>query len=194
MQRKNQYPFVSFILVLILVSLACGSAQPTPTQAPTSTVTVVASQTPRPTSTPRPTATKVPPTPTPASIGVPVVYDSLEITVLDVMNRESVHFGDVAGGWETFYKPLAGRYLIDVGVLVHNLKPGNAVHMKWNNVYVVEASGDAWYPVWGTLKTVSADKKMDPFTMGLSSINIDGDEAIEFDNNTYMRLIFSVNA
>ena len=125
---------------------------------------------------------------------MPVVYDSLEITVLDVINRESVHFGDVSGGWETFYKPLPGKFLIDVGVLVRNLKPGNTVRMTWSNVYVVEANGDAWYPGWGNMRTVSVDKKMDPFTIGLSSTNINGDDAIEFDNNTYMRLIFSVAA
>ncbi len=57
MQHKNQYSFVSFILVLILISLACGSAQPTPTQLPTATVTVVPSQTPKPSPTSRPTKT-----------------------------------------------------------------------------------------------------------------------------------------
>ena len=49
-------------------------------------------------------------------------------------------------------------------------------------------------PDWGSMKTVSADKKVDPFTIGLSSTLIDGEDAIEFDNDTYMRLIFSVDA
>ena len=114
-----------------------------PSTEPTNTAT------PRPTSTPYPTLTEIPPTPTPAAIGVPVKYESLEITVLDVKNLDSVHFGDVSGGWETFYKPLPGKFLIDVGVLVRNLDPGNPVLMDWMNVYIVEESGNAWYPGLG---------------------------------------------
>jgi len=184
-----------FVLAGALLVLACVTLT---SSAP---VTYAPANTLAPTNTPRstntslpPTATEVPPTPTPAPIGAPVVYDSLEITVLDVKNRESVHFGDVSGAWETFYKPLQGKFLIDVGVLVHNLIPGQAVHMQWKNVFVVEANGDSWYPGWGNIKTVSVDKKLDPYNIGLSSTQINGDDNIEFDNNAYLRLIFSVAA
>jgi len=112
--------------------------------------------------------------------------------VLDVVNRESVHFGDVSGGLETFYKPLEGHFIIDVGVLVRNLEPGNAVQVKWSNVYILEENGDAWYPVWGQTQTVTPGRKVDPFSIGLSSDNVNGDEFLEFENDTYMRLIFSV--
>ena len=187
---------VMLLLFVVLIVLACngGAVAATVTPFPTIPPTPTDTATPRPTSTPRPTLTEIPPTPTPATLGVPVKYKSLEITVLDVKNLESVHFGDVSSGWETFYKPLPGKFLIDVGVLVRNLNPGNPVRMDWMNVYIVEESGDAWYPGWGSMKTVSADKKIDPFTIGLSSTSIDGEDAIDFDNDTYMRLIFSVAA
>ena len=151
MKQIHRFKQVAFLSFVALIVLACGSgaAAATPPPLPSVPPTPVDTATPRPTSTARPTATNIPPTPTPASIGFPVVYDPLEITVLDVINRESVHFGDVTGGWETFYKPLPGKYLIDVGVLVRNLKPGDAVRMTWSNVYVVEANGDAWYPRMG---------------------------------------------
>ena len=195
---KQIYTFrqAAFLLFVALIVLACngGTAVATATPLPSASPTPANTATSIPTNMPSPTATEIPPTITPAPIGVSVLYDSLEITVVGVKNLESLHFGDVAGGWETFYKPLPGKFLIDVGVLVRNLAPGNAVRMDWRNVYIVESNGDAWYPGWGSMKTVNVDKKLDPFTIGLSSTAIDGEGAIEFDNNTYMRLIFSVEA
>jgi hypothetical protein len=190
-------PIISAFLVLLAVTLACaGGATAEPTALPPTPVPPTKTPTPipptkKPTSTRPPTATLEP---TPAPIGFPITYTyrSLEITVLDVINRESVHFGDIAGNWETFYKPLEGHFLIDVGVLVRNLKPGNIVRLKWSNVYIVEANGDAWYPAWGKTKTVSVGKQVDPFIIGLSSTNLNGEDFIEFDNDTYLRLIFGV--
>jgi hypothetical protein len=196
MKQLYRFKQVIFLLFVALIVLACNGVGvlATATPFPTNTPMPVNTATPRPTSTPRPTQTEIPPTQAPAAIGVPVKYGSLEITVLDVKNLDSVHFGDVSGGWETFYKPLPGKFLIDIGVLVRNLDPGAPVLMDWMNVYIVEESGNAWYPGWGSMKTVSADKKVDPFTIGLNSTPIDGENAIEFDNDTYMRLIFSVDA
>jgi hypothetical protein len=111
-----------------------------------------------------------------------------------VLNRESVHFGDVSGKWETFYKPIAGHYLIDMGVLVHNQQPGSVVSVNWSNIYIVEENGDAWYPGWGKAKMVDIGAKEDPFRIGLSSTNLNADDLVEFDNDTYLRLIFMVVA
>ena len=196
MKQIYRFKQAVFLLFVALILWACSGGAVAATVTPLSTIspTPFNTVTPMPTSTPLPTLTEIPPTPTPAAIGVPVKYKSLEITVLDVKNLESVHFGEVAGGWETFYKPLPGKFLIDVGVLVRNLDPGNAVHMDWMNVFIVEANGSAWYPGWGSMKKVTADKKMDPFTIGLGSTPIDGEEGIDFDNDTYMRLIFTVDA
>ena len=196
MKQNHRFRSVIFLLCVVLIMLACsgGMAAATPTPVPSPSPTLTSTPTSIPSITPSPTLTEIPPTITPAPVGVSVKYDSLEITVLSVKNLESVHFGDVAGGWETFYKPLPGKYLIDVGVLVRNLDPGRAVSMDWRNIFIVESNGDAWYPAWGSVRTVNVDKKMDPFTIGLSSTAIDGESAIEFNNNTYLRLIFSVEA
>lgn len=185
-------PVLSTILILAFLITACSIAASEPTPIPpTDTPAATATKTPKPTSTPRPTATLVP---TPAPLGSAVTYNSLEITVLDVFNRESVHFGDVSGHWETFYKPIAEHYLIDVGVLVHNLKPGNVVPVKWGNIFIVEENGDGWYPGWGKAKTVETGTKIDPFSIGLSSTNLNPDDLVQFDNDTYLRLIFMVVA
>ena len=192
--KKNRFkPVLLVILVLITTSLACSSlapAIPTATVMPTET-SVPSTNTPVPTFTPRPTATLVP---TPAPIGSSVTYNSLEITVLDVVNRESMHFGNVLDGWETFYKPIAGHYLIDVGVLVRNLKPNSFTSVTWGHIYIVEENGDSWYPGWGKAKTVEIGTKFDPLTMGLSSRNLSADDLVDFKNDTYLRLIFSVVA
>ena len=191
---RATFLFAGFLILSLLAVLACsfgGAFSPPATAMPTNTATLE----PTSTSTPIPTNTSIPtdiPIATPAPVGSTVTYGSLEITVMDVINRESVHFGDVDSGWETFYTPSAGHYLIDVGVLIHNLEPGNAVHLTWKDVYVVEENGDTWQPVWGSIKTVSAGKKLDPFSIGLSSTELDGDADIEFDNDTYLRLIYGV--
>jgi len=104
-----------------------------------------------------------------------------------------VHFGDISGNWETFYKPNPGSYLIDVGVLVKN-NSKDVVQVKWGNVYVVEESGDAWFPNWGSIKSVNPGVKLDPFTIGLSSVNLVAEDMVNFEKDTYMRLIFVVAA
>lgn len=187
---KRNFKFVVLTLV-VLFSLSCGALAPsaTPTPAPTATPAPTDTPTPLPTDTPLPTATTEP---TPAPVGSSVKFGNLEVKVLDVVNRESVHFGDVSSGWETFYKPNPGFFLIDVGVLVRNLDSGNAVSLKWKDIYVVEENGDASYPLWGNTKMVSKDGKMDPFSISLSSTDIDGDADVQVDNDTYFRLIFGV--
>ncbi len=190
----SKFLFAFLGVFSLLAVLACGfggafSLPATATPTNTATLEPTSASTPIPTNTSTPTET---PTATPAPVGSTVTYGSLEITVIDVINRESVHFGDVDSGWETFYTPSDGHYLIDVGVLVHNSKPGNAVHMRWKDVYVVEENGDAWQPIWGSIKMVDSGTKVDPFSIGLSSTDLDGDADIEFDNDTYLRLIYGV--
>ncbi len=192
MQTRSS-PVFSAALVVTLAVLACSRfSAPTQTPAPPSaTDTPLPSPTPtaRPTSTPLPSAT---PQPTPAPLGSPVIYDSLEITVIDVINRETVHFGDVSKGWETFYKPSPGHFLIDMGILVHNFNSGSETKIAWSNIYIVEANNDAWYPLWGKAKTVGTQTKMDPFSIGLNSTRLEGEDLVDFQDDTYLRVIFSV--
>jgi hypothetical protein len=192
--KTNRVAPILAVCLLFALTLACAvGATPTPTPVPPTNTpfpTDTATPVPTPTRTPLPTRT---PRPTPAPIGSAVHYKSLEITVLNVINRPSVHFGDVAGNFEKFFEPLEGHFLIDVAVLVRNQNPGNPVSFKWENVFVVEANGDAWYPVWGTIKTFPSEKTLDPYTLGLNSTQLRGDDTIQFDGYTYMRLIFSVS-
>src|SRR5512145_1929328 len=93
MTPKRTFPRISIVFILALLVTACGggipaaTVTPAPTKTPEATKTPLptATATPKPTSTPRPTATPIPPTPTPAPIGIPVTYNSLEITLLDVV-------------------------------------------------------------------------------------------------------------
>jgi hypothetical protein len=181
----------AFLLLGLILLSGCGSIfpQPTPTATLVPTATLKPSATPRPTSTPRPTNT---PTPTPAPVGTTITYGNLEITVLGVKNRESVHFGDITGNMETFYKPRPGNFLIDVGVLVHNLKPDHVERVKWGDVFIVDQDG-SWYPIWGNSKAVTAGKVVDPFSVGLSSVQTDPDAYISFNEDTYLRLIFGTS-
>jgi hypothetical protein len=181
---------LSATLVLILVSLACGgqlrATAPTETPAATAVPPTVAA-TSRPTSSPEPAATLEP---TAAPIGVAVIHGSLEITVLAALSRPTMHIGDVQGRHYVYYTPPAGKRLIDVAVLVHNLTPGKPVAVKWNNVYITESSGDSWYPYWAKVKTVDANSIADPYSIGISSDEVAGDASLEFADYTYLRLVW----
>ena len=163
-----------------------ATATPTLTITPSSTPTA----TPRPTWTPLPIAT---PTATPASIGDAVRNNELEITLLGEKNLESVHFGDVKGNWETFYKAKPGYYLIELDVLVHSLFPDRPTSYTWKYVYIVEESGDAWYPSWANSRVVEPGTRIDPSTIGLSSTQIVANDVLDIKQDTYLRLIYGVS-
>lgn len=48
------------------------------------------------------------------------------------------------GGFE--YTPNEGYTLLELGVKITNLKPEQPVTVKWEDVYVIDAANDAWYP------------------------------------------------
>jgi hypothetical protein len=103
-----------------------------------------------------------------------------------------MHIGDVQGRHYVYYTPPAGKRLIDVAVLVHNLNAGQPVTVKWNNVYITEANGDSWYPYWAKTKSVGANSISDPYSIGISSDEVDGNASVEFVNYTYLRLVWLV--
>jgi hypothetical protein len=51
-------------------------------------------------------------------------------------------------------------------------------------------NSDWWYPTWGTFKSSSG--KMDPFTIGVSEVEIDPETTITVDNEGYLRLFYVV--
>ena len=177
--------------VVLLISMACGAATLAATATP---VPPVATNTPLPTKTPPaatktslpPTETEIPATPTPAPVGVAVKSDSYEVTVIDAVKRDRIY-----PGGKFLFTPLHGYMLVDIGVKVRNLT-GSPASLSWGDVYVVDSNGDGWAPNWGTYQEVSAGKKFDPLTLGLSEKETDPAGKITFNNDIYLRLIYHV--
>ena len=185
---------ISSIILVAVVIMACqiGSfAAATATPAPTNTLVPTSTPTPKPTLTKRPTLTPLPTSttvPTPAAVGEPVLLDSnIEITVIDAFDRDRIY-----PGGEYLYTPKQGYILVDMGVRIRNLNPGKTVSVPWQQVYILEDNGDSWYPLWGSAKMVESDKTIDPFTIGISSNEVDGNELINIENDVYLRLIYIV--
>jgi hypothetical protein len=196
MTKTSFHPVWIVWIPILLLAQACAPPPPpataTPTEAPptpTVTATLAPTSTPRPTITPPPTKT---PIPTAAPLGVAVPNGSLEITVLDAVTRKTLHLGDISGRYELVYYAPTGSKIIDVGVLMHNSVAGSPASAKWGDIYIVEENGDAWIPYWGSTKTVASGSSTDPFSMGLSSNDLDREAEIQLQDDTYLRLIFLV--
>ena len=198
MNRNRTFKQIMLAMLIVFSVTACGgqffggTATPIPTntleatKTPIPTNTATATATPKPTSTPLPTKTPVPPTPTPAPIGVSVISDSLEITVLDVTTHSHI----VPGGLYYYYsKP--GKTFVDVSVRVRNLNPGKPVRVQWRYVYILEGNGDSWYPLYGDIKQVDSGKQFNPNNISIST-EVRGSDFVAFDNDTYLRLIYYV--
>lgn len=188
---QNKFNWLVPFVVFVMIILACsGGSLATPTAVPTVTPTTAPSKTPLPTNTPRPTSTPRPTEtqiPTPAPVGEPVLGEGIEITVVDAYDRDRIY-----PGGSYLYTPNPGYMIIDMGVRIRNLNPGQTVSVPWNQVYVLEDNGDGWYPIWGSSKFVESGKTYDPFSIGISSNQIDGDEIISFENDAYLRLVYIV--
>jgi len=125
------------------------------------------------------------PTPisSPAPMGIPVNYQSLQITLLNITTHDLIYTGeDIA-----FY-PQSGDKIIDLGVLVRN--SGATVAIKWKDIGIMESNGSAWYPNFCGEKTVSYGQIYDPFNIKISETQ--EEQFASFANDTYIRLIFYV--
>jgi len=193
MKRNQTFKQFGVVMAIALSVLACvgGSLGATATPVPSNTAEAThtppptRTPTPKPTFTRRPTATKIPPTPTPAPIGVSVISDSLEITLLDVVTH-----GHIVTGGSYYYYSKPGETFIDMAVRVRNLNPGDAVLVQWSYIYIVEAKG-TWYPLYGVTRRVERDRKFDAFNIDFD-FEVNGDDFVEFDDDTYLRLIYYV--
>jgi hypothetical protein len=173
-----------------LLMLACSVfSEPTPAepteveQEPVATESPHSIELPEPADSPEPIATEEPlETPTPAPVGVPVSSGSYEVTVIKAVKLDRLY-----PGGKYSYTPKPGNIIIDTGVKVSNLT-GSQASVKWSNVYVVEETGDAWYPTFGSYK--ESGKELDPFSLGISENTINGDDVISFKGDIYLRLIF----
>ena len=189
MNSRNATKRVIFILLGTMCVLACATltggvdATSVPTNANFPTKTSL----PARISTVSPTETEIPPTPSPVEVGQAVSYGSLEITVLIADGHTLI----VPGGKVYYYAKHGGAFL-DLGVLVKSADPSNPVKINWNQVYVVEENGDAWAPGFADVKI--SKNKLDPFGIGINTemTKALSESAIEFGDDTYMRLIFVV--
>jgi hypothetical protein len=186
---KNQRSFgkLAGLLVIVLSMLACGSgdlagATETPTLSPTPLATNTA--TARPTSTPKPTKT---PLPTPAPLNVSIESGDFSYTVIDAISLRRIYPGGTL-----LFSPNPGYLIMDIGVRIENKDPGTTVSIPWEDVYVTEANGDSWYPIWGTTKFVDSGTELDPYSLGISSEEIKGINRINFTGDAYLRLIYIV--
>src|SRR6185369_6631565 len=168
--------------------LACGGGAfasvtetPTPSPMPLSTST----KTPKPSATPRPTNT---PQPTSAPLGVSIGAGDFSFTVVNAVSLRRIYPGGAS-----LFSPKAGYMILDIGVRIENEKPGKTVSIPWENVYITEANGDSWYPIWGTSKFVDSGTELDPYTLGISADEISGKDKISFTGDAYLRLIFIVD-
>jgi hypothetical protein len=190
MKHYSLFKQVMFISLVALFVLACslvtggGSSTPVATAPPKVADTAVAPPIATDLPTLEPTATEVPVTPTPAPVGVPVKGGSYEVTVIKAVSLKKLYPGGTL-----VWTPKAGYMIVDVAVKVTNLT-GSSASVPWKTVFVTEKTGDSWYPNYGTYK--ESGSGIDPFTLGISETNINGDDVITFNGDIYLRLIFMV--
>lgn len=182
--RSRDIRYAFFMIAAVLI-LACGGAPViTATETPAATFTPEATNTatPKPTRTPIPTRT---PQPTPAPRGVPIQGDGFTYTIIDGVSLRRIY-----PGGEFLYIPDPGYIIIDLGVRLQNDNPGSEITLNWGDIYITEANGDAWLPLWGSSEEVASGTEMDPYTIGISSKIIEGTETTKFKGDLYLRLIF----
>jgi len=191
-QNRTYLQIIAALVIALSISacvggslLATATPVPTNTREATNTPLPTNTVTPKPTFTARPTATKIPPTPTPAPIGVSVIYDSLEITVLDVVTHSQI----VTGGRYYYYSKPSETF-IDMAVRVRNLKAGSPIRIQWKYIYIVEPKG-TWYPLYGVTRRMDSGKEYDPFNIAID-FEVNGENVVEFDDDTFLRLIYYV--
>lgn len=197
--KDKRFVKALFFLLAALLALACSAISgggeapaaqppaPAVTEPPTEVPPPAASDTPvpPPTKTPLPKPTDTAAPPTPSQLGEVARSQNFEVTVIAAEKRDRVY-----PGGKFYYTANPGYMLIDVGVKVVNIS-GSSLDVKWKDVYVMRENGDWWYPTWGTFKT-SLDK-LDPFSIGVSEVEIDPEAVITVGNKDgYLRLFFLV--
>lgn len=188
--RKVIAAGIACVLLMLACKVFTGTTPAEPVSQPTDVEQVPApTDTPRsinlpePTNPPRPTATeKILATPTPAPVGEAVRSESFEVTVVNARELNRVYMGDF------YYYPKAGQMFVEFIVKVSNLT-GSKASVPWENVYVIEDTGDAWYPNWGGFKDVKTGKTVDGSTIGVNEI-VDGKATLDFEEDVFLRLIW----
>ena len=186
MKHKSIFTKFLFVLFAALFVLACSVGSIAATATPVPTNTAAATNTPPPTNTPLPppTETPVPDPPTPAPMGSTVQSANFEVKVIAAEKRDRVY-----PGGKFYFTPAQGYMLVDIGVKVGNLT-SSELPVKWNDIYIMNSNQEWWIPSFGTFKDTSED--LDPFTIGVSEIEIDPDVEITFAHDGYLRLFYHI--
>lgn len=188
MKQKDTFKQVVFMLAVASMVLACSggalaaTATPVPTNTATPAPTNTATATPKPTKTPVPTATLEP---TPAPMGEVVRSEFYEADVLSAKELRRVYMGDY------YYYPRDNEMFIELVVRVSNLT-GSETNVPWKNIYVIEESGDGWYPSWGGYQAVAAGKTVEGSNIGVND-TLDGTGTVDFKEDAILRLIWFIS-
>ena len=185
---QSRFITVTPSVIVAIFILACGGGaivQSTPTPLPTSTSPPKPTSTPKPTATPVPTATEVPPTPTPAPVGVTVVNEKYEVTVVKVRKLETVYLDDFR-----HWVANPGYAFLEIGAKVKNLQ-GDTVEVPWGNIYIIDANGSAFYPNWGGVKSVESGIEVNPPSIVFYPID-NREDKVSFGDVLFLRLIYAV--
>ena len=181
---------LSIVLVLVLLAgCAPSSEQLTVTavmaQAQTQTAAPTLTATPPPTltSTPRPTNT---PFPTPAPIQGTVRYHRLEMTLLQVETHSHIVTSE-----NFYYYSKPGRIYIDMAVLVRNAG-ANPFVVAAKDIVVSDERAEQMYPNFIGFQSVEIGESFDPMTNIRFHETKDWNEAITFQKDTYLRLIWYI--
>ncbi len=188
---------ILFVLVVAVFVLACnalaGGNQPAAEVPPTeefSAPPVVEETQAPPEPEPAPVETEAPTEAPPAeapsgAVGDTITGDLYEVTVTDARELKRVYMGNY------YYYPKDGQMFVEIIARVSNLS-GSEAAVPWENIYVEEENGDAWYPTWGGYKAVAAGKKVDGASISVNQIT-DGKEEVKFDEDAVFRMIWFVN-
>ncbi|MBT3313561.1 MAG: hypothetical protein HN390_03010 [Anaerolineae bacterium] len=187
---KRFYVVCTLLAFAFLIS-ACGGEMltpPTETPVPTNTALPTSTVTPKPTLPPTPTHTEVPPTPTAAPVGVAVTNDKYEVTVVKVRKLETVFLDN-----DYHWVAQDGYLFLEIGVKVKSLDNSDSVRVPWNEIYIVEDSGDAWYPGWAGFKSVASGIDISPTSIIFEEID-GGYGTVDIDKgqDVFLRLIYTV--
>lgn len=181
---------IGWILICLIPSLACStftklSATATVPPTETSVPFITPTSTLKPTSTPLPTATTILPTATAAPVGVPVSNSDYTVEVIKVRKLGSVYLNS-----NYVWEANPGYLFLELGVKVTEKRDG-IVSLPWQNIYVIEESGDAYFPGWGGYQEIESGSNINPTEIIFEQIN-DGYKEILFSDEVLLRVIWTV--
>ncbi len=119
-------------------------------------------------------------------MGTPVSTENYEVNVLYMRRLDTVYLDQ-----DYVWVPKKGYMFVELGIKAVNLKPGSTVAVPWQDIYVIEQNGDAWYPSWGEAKAVASGVEISPKSLTFHEIK-DKYERVVFKEVAFVRAIYIV--